>query len=223
MALLMPGAELIKCCEAVGMSWFRDSDPSLPHVALSDERCADGWLHESLCSGSSRTHAVSRQFLIFVLGQHLGFDYVVTVGEGPAHFAWYLLDIPCITLKDLRKRGRGTVSFGYSSNRCVNVEYGQTTQRFSVLLAYNAIRDTPDNRGEVDEMIRAHGGQLCTRVAALFSCPTKIQLGYKTDPSVVALITRPIQTWPKAECPLCEAGSARIDPTKDWEKLVGRK
>jgi orotate phosphoribosyltransferase len=212
-------AELRHIFEKCDALWLHSGDPKAPHAELTSGKCSNGFVdvlrvlrYTNLCQIFSKMLVRKLEGEYDYYSKHEGgIDWVVGSDHAGATIS-YAVGSWFGAQHDFTEKGPDKT---------------QVWKRFAI---------QPDEIVlQVEELVTITGTLKAVRDAINIANPTPVNFA----PVVMTLVHRSdqyefeggpilylahfdIQTWQPKDCPLCLAGSERIRPKQNWEKLTGK-
>ena len=201
--------------------WFfnHQGDPKAPHVELTTGLCSDGYVDSGKVTCDPKIAEYLARMLAVCVRQH---------PSVPSNIQWVV------------SSAYAAITFGYELARQLGAQHAFTEKdpivprrmtwsgRFTIPTYATALQGeelitTFYTVSTVREAVRAgneYPVAFLPFVATVFHRPPSPP--DPTGPSVIALVTKVIQTWQRTDCPLCQQGSPRYRPRSHWRELTGK-
>jgi orotate phosphoribosyltransferase len=199
--------------------WFFDhnGDPKAPHAELTSGLCSDGYVNcRVILADPVHAEWLARKLVALAAKRHIKpADWVV----GSAYAA--------ITLSFEVARLMGAVH-GFTQKDPKDekkmIWVGPTIPEAASVLQCEELvttRGTTDKVRKAIEIGNPYPVKFLPDILTIVHRPESISDADMV--TIAALIRREVKTWEPAACPLCQAGSQRVRPSKNWAQLMGKK
>ena len=199
-------------------AWMHDGDPNKPHAELSSGLCSNGFFE---CQAVLE-HPNLNEILAYQL-------YKKLIENGIGKVDW-VIGSPC-----------AAITFSYEIAKAFGAAHGfaekdpndpngkkmvwrrRTIPKGATVLQIEELVTTSRTFKEVRRAIEEGNKYLVniiSTVGVLVHRPPKLPADYG-DRKVVALVEREVWAVDPSKCLLCKAGSERVRPKSNWDKLTG--
>jgi len=205
--------------------WVHDGDPKKPHAELTSGKCSDGYFEcQAILERGNLNETLARQ-----LAQKL-----IKSGVKKSDVDW-VVGSPY-----------AAITFSYEISKAFDATHGipekdPTDPNKKRMLWRRRTIPADSNVLQIEELITTSGTFKEIRraiqegnaepvnflpvIGVLVHRPPELPIEYEIDGTkikIVALVER--EVWAvDPPCPLCKAGSERVRPKENWEKLTGKK
>jgi orotate phosphoribosyltransferase len=215
---LLPEAELIAILKNHRALWQHSGRPEDPHAILSSGLCGDGFIDVLQAIRRSRICALfGEQMKIAVLkrlrssGFDGSIDWVVGSDHGSAAFS-HSVALSFAAQHDFTEKAADKKKQIWER---LEIKPGETVlQAEEVIIQGRATM-------AVREAVRKGNRSPVTFAPVIATLLHQSHLRHLDGVPIVWLVHVDINVWDPSECPLCAAGSPRVNPRTNWTELAG--
>ena len=211
--------EILEWFEKCNGAWIHDGNPKNPHAKLSSGKCSNAFFECQVVL----EHPNLNEILACQLWKKL-------VKSGIKKVDWVIgSPYAAITFSyEIAKTFGATHGFAEKDPSDPSgkkmVWRRRTIPEGAVVLQIEELVTTSNTFREVERAIREgnkYPVDIISTVGVLVHRPPKLPTDYG-DRKVVALVEKEVWAVDSSECSLCKAGSERVRPKANWEKLTGK-